>query len=92
MIHLILKLDSDIQVPNLFLHYGTANIKGTYSPTVSSLLFVQPTTGGTTLIFTTGANIVRFPERTSVSQGGKIVFESAGTDLNFELVISLFRR
>jgi hypothetical protein len=36
----------------------------------------------TTLNFTTGANIVSFPERTSVANYGKIVFESSDTDLN----------
>jgi hypothetical protein len=70
--------DSEIKIPNLFLHDGTANIKGTYWPQIAgNSLNVQPSSQPSTLKFATGANIVAMPEYTNVSNWGKIIFESA---------------
>lgn len=69
--------DSEIRIPNLFLHEGTANIKGTYWPPITgSNIIVQPSSQANTLKFATGANIVTFAERVSVSNWGKLIFES----------------
>ncbi len=69
--------DSLMKVSRLFIRAYTVNFSGTYwPPAAGSRLDVQPSSGNSTLIFTTGANIVNMPELVSVSNSGKLIFES----------------
>jgi len=75
---------SQIRVNQLHAKGGTVNIYGTFSQpeNTGTALFVQPTSGTSTVYFKTGVGILKMPEYFFINYGGKLILESQAYNYN----------